>query len=124
VGIVSEIIKYQAIAAGFVTGGPKCYCGNRDWFPKGEKTWKCSNCDRIRTAQHRGIIINGPKCYCGNKDWFVGGAGARCSDCDRWRETEGGVLGYIVGGPECYCGSKDWIVGNSVYRCTNCDRER
>ena len=33
------------------------------------------------------FVKNGPKCYCGNKDWFIGESGARCSDCDRWRDV-------------------------------------
>jgi len=43
----------------------------------------CSNCNRSRQAQVRGIIVNGPKCACGQRDWLVGESGARCSNCDR-----------------------------------------
>lgn len=116
-------LRFATVTTGFVTDGPMCNCGRRDWLPKGDDIWKCSYCSRARKAKHIGIIVNWPKCNCGRRDWFVGQSGARCSYCDRFREAPN-VQGYIVDGPKCNCGRTDWIVGENTYRCSYCDRSR
>jgi len=118
------MLAFQIASAGFITNGPQCYCGGRDWFAKNDNTWVCSNCSKSRSASPIGYICGGPKCYCGARDWFVGASGARCSQCDKWRDVGNPVLGYIVDGPKCYCGGVDWIVGDGQYRCTNCNKLR
>ena len=120
--LMEAILHFTNVTTGFVTDGPKCNCGNRDWFPKGDSYWICSNCSRKRRAGHRGIIRDGPKCNCGNRGWFVGNEIVRCSYCNRSRDAI--CQGYIVNGPKCNCGNKDWFVGQTVYRCSYCARSR
>lgn len=79
-------MRRQNVNGGALTGGPKCKCGNRDWFQKGDNRWVCSNCTRERKAQPYGIILDGPQCKCGKKDWFVGKSIYRCSRCSRARD--------------------------------------
>jgi hypothetical protein len=122
--VLTTVLRFTPIGTtGFITDGPRCVCGARDWFPKGDDQWKCSKCSRTRRAKHRGFIVNGPECVCENRDWFIGESGARCSVCDRFRETAG-MHGYIIGGPACVCENRDWFVGESIYRCSVCDRTR
>ena len=77
--------RYKSVSGAYITGGPKCKCGNRDWFLKGDSTYMCSSCERTRSAVHIGFVLNGPACKCGNRDWFVGESIVRCSYCDRSR---------------------------------------
>jgi hypothetical protein len=82
---MEAVLRFTTFTTGFVTAGPKCYCGNRDWFPKGTDLWVCSYCTRSRKATHVGIILKGPECYCGNTEWIVAKESYRCSYCDRKR---------------------------------------
>lgn len=82
---MEAILHFTTVTTGFITDGPKCYCGKCDWFV-GSEIVRCSHCDRTRDAILQGYFLNGPKCYCGKRDWFVGSSVYRCSHCDRTRE--------------------------------------
>lgn len=119
---MEAILRYSNITTGFITDGPACNCGQRDWFPQGDNYWICSYCERKRFVAHRGVVLNGPICNCGKKDWFIGNEIVRCSYCERKREVV--CEGYIVGGPKCNCDCRDWFVGETIYRCSYCERKR
>lgn len=69
---------------GYITNGPECSCGKRDWFIK-DAYAICSACERKRQGKVQDVILEGPECYCGHRDWFVMETSYRCAHCDRER---------------------------------------
>lgn len=104
----------------FITEGPQCECGNRDWFKQDSETWLCSFCGKTQKVIAQGYILDGPMCMCGYRDWFVGREIVRCSHCSRKRFVK--MNAYILDGPFCKCGNRDWFVSDDVYVCSNCSR--
>ncbi len=120
--LVHRSITFTIAAGKYITGGPECTCGNRNWNLTRDSA-SCGACQQSRdVASLQGYILDGPSCTCGRKDWFIGTDEVRCTNCNRTHDVH--CHDTILNGPACSCGAKDWFVGTNDYVCADCAQRR